>query len=548
MYREDVRMIRSRAMATFGLAVGLLASLADTASAQGREQIQYTTITRRVHGGPTFPCRAVLRSASEYQRFFQTREAPQNVNFDQEFLIIVHLGTQGSQGYTTRVTTIERTLSNPPVVTVKYRIQSDAAAGATIDMNPSIRPDEEPVGGPEAPCELIKVRRLTARDTRIRNGGMDLAVDQVRFYEEGGQDRVGFNVVSRSLMAQGQFEQVTVDYSGDVKVRAGGSEARETRVLLSELDRLATCVRNANLPGLPRTIPTTQYGGKRFSYNFFDRSRKRTTVEGTVDYEGTHADRLRPLAQALDLILGRLERRPVRIEGTVEDVEEADAVRIQGSLGLSFYLRGPLARKLEVLAGRRVVLEAVATLRTATEAEGVIRRVLYPTRSQIAGTPRQSGATLTLVPSPPMPDAPILLLGRAQELAGPEVGKPIMLDMWLFFDDKGLPKEGFVESILAVTIMKATLRDRPEAQSMPNGELPEFTTVWVSSRRGGADGLALAAANNKSGWCASQQLRFTYNPRGLTEGLAPEGRERERIENEVERDRDRMRNPPPPGR
>ncbi|MBX3467472.1 MAG: hypothetical protein KF878_11325 [Planctomycetes bacterium] len=542
-------MNRVRALATASLVTAFGLAQADAAFAQAREAVEYTTITRRVTGGPPFPVRAVLTSAEEYARFFRTRE-PAQCDFTSEFLILVHLGTEGSQGYTVRVTAVERVQSNPPVVTVKYRLTPGGAGAGTVGGAPVVRPTDPPVVA-EAPAELIKVRRLQERD-RSTSGGIDLSKDQLRFFEEGGMDRVGFNVISRTLTGSA-FEQVTVDFTGDVKVRRGPGEPKKTRLLLSELDRMAVVVQNSQIKSLPRTLPTQQLGGTRFFFNHFDGARRRTIVEGTQQFEGAYADRIRPMSQAFDLILGRLERRPIQVEGVVEVVEEADAVRIQGALGLSYYLRGPLARKLVVLQGRKVVLEAVAQLKSSTEAEGVIRRVLYPQRSQIAGTIGQQGGKLVIVPAYPMPDAPIPLLGpRAQELVGPEMGKPVMLDMWLMFNDRGLPSEGFVESILAITLSHVVLRDRPEAQSMPVGELPERTTVWVSARRGGAEGVALASANMKSGWVPSQLLRFHYEPKipGLTEGITPRNpnesgdpRLRDRIERELEDERNRSRNP-----
>ncbi|MCO5170718.1 MAG: hypothetical protein M9894_30680 [Planctomycetes bacterium] len=539
-----------RALATAGLVTALGLAQAEMAFAQAREAVEYTTLTRRVTGGPPFPVRAVLTSAEEYGRFFRTRE-PAQCDFANEFLILVHLGTEGSQGYTVRITSVERVQSNPPVVTVKYRLTPGAGNAGTVGARPTTRPEDPPVVA-EAPAELIKVRRSQPRD-RHTSAGIDLARDQLRFFEEGGMERVGFNVIARTLAGEGAFEQVTVDFTGDVKVRMGSGEPKKTRLLLSELDRMAIVAQNSQIKSLPRTVPTQQLGGRRFFFNHFDGARRRTIVEGTHNHEGAYADRIRPLSQAFDLILGRLERRPIQVEGLVELVEEADAVRIQGPLGLSYYLRGPLARKLVVLQGRKVVLEAVAQLKSSTEAEGVIRQVIYPQRSQIAGTIAQQGGKLVIVPAYPMPDAPIPLLGpRASELVTPEIGKPVMLDMWLMFNDRGLPNEGFVESILAITLSHVVLRDRPESQSMPTGELPERTTVWVSARRGGGEGVALAAANMKSGWVPSQLLRFHYNPKvpGLAEGLDPRNpnesgdpRLRGRIERELEDERNRSRNP-----
>jgi hypothetical protein len=540
-------MMRVRALATAGLVTALLAQAAAAQNPQPLKPgpVQYTTVTRTVDGGPPFPVRAVFKTNEEYQKFFRTRaNAP--ANFDQEILVLIHLGTQGSEGYSVRVTGLERTVTQPPTLTVKYRISK----GGVNANNPNVihtRPQPEGATGNEsdgvrAPCELIKIKKNLP--TERYPIGIDLAREQLRFFEEGGVERVGFNVISKAVAGQGAFEQVTVDFTGDVKVRLGGGEPKETRVLLAELDRLATCVQNAQMKSLPRTIPTQQFGGKKFFYNFFDTARKRSTVEGTLNYEGTYADRLRPLAQAFDLILGRLERRSVRVEGTVEAVEEADAVRIQGMLGLSFYLRGPLARKLSVLAGKKVIVEAVAQLTSATTAEGVIGRVLYPQRSQYAGTIVDRGG-LAIVGAPPLPEIPLKLMGRAQELVGPEVGKIVLLDTWLFFDNTGIPNEAWVESIAAVTLDHVVLRDRPDAVSLPTGELPPTTTVWVSQRRGGADGLALATAQ-KSGWTPSQLLRFTYQPRipGLSGTvLEPPESERSRLEREARERLERGRNP-----
>jgi hypothetical protein len=106
--------------------------------------------------------------------------------------------------------------------------------------------------------------------------GVNLETDALRFFEEGGMERAGFNVVARTLAGGSGFEQVTVDFSGDVKVRLGGGEAKETRVLLSELERLTTTLQNAQLKSLPRTIPTQQQGARRFFFNHFDGARTRT--------------------------------------------------------------------------------------------------------------------------------------------------------------------------------------------------------------------------------------------------------------------------------
>lgn len=547
-------MNRVRPLALAGLVMALGLAQAERASAQGaNETIQYTTVTRRVTGGPPIPVRAILRSPEEYARFFQTRD-PAQIDWQNEFFLLIHLGTTGSDGYSVRVTSMSRNSTvNPPVVTIKYRLTKGAGAAAT--RSPTARPDDPPVEA-TAPAELIKVRRTNLQDRkRIPGLGIDLARDQLRFFEEGGMERVGFNVIARTLAGQGGFEQVTVDFTGDVKVRAGSGEPKKTRLLLSELDLLSAAVQNSQIRSLPRTIPTQQYGGRRFFYNHFDSGRRRTIVEGTQNYEGTYADRLRPMSQAFDLILGRLEHRPVQVEGIVQAVDEADAVRIQGPLGLSYYLRGPLARKLVVLAGRKVVLEAVAQLRSVSEAEGVISKVISPMRSQLAGRIALQGGRLVTIPVHPMPETPIVLSGeRAQALVGPEAGSQtiIMQDMWLIFDDRGLPKEGFLESVLAITIEPVVLRDRPEAAGLPTGELPIRTSVWVSNRRGGADGISLVTGGRKSGWCPTQSLRFHYEPKiaGLTEGLTPinpndsgDPRVRERLEREAREARERARNP-----
>ncbi len=548
-------MNRVRPLALAGLVLALGVTQASTAYAQGaNEAIQYTTVTRRVTGGPPFPVRAILRSPEEYARFFQTRE-PAQIDWRTEFFLLIHLGTQGSEGYTVRVTSISRNSTvNPPVVTIKYRL-TKGGSGALPTQPSTARPDDPPVEA-TAPAELMKVSRTSLGDRkRVPGQGIDLNRDLLRFHEEGGMERVGFNVIARTLAGQSGFEQLTVDFNGDVKVRMGNGEPKKTRLLLSELDRLSTVVQNSQIRSLPRTIPTQQYGGQRFFYNHFDSARRRTIVEGTLRHEGAYADRLRPMSQAFDLVLGRLERRPVEVEGVVQAVEEADAVRIQGPLGLSYYLRGPLARKLVVLAGRKVVLEAVAQLTTANEAEGVIRRVISPMRSQLAGRIAMQGGKLVTIPVHPMPDTPIVLSGeRAQALVGPEAGSQtiIMQDMWLVFDERGLPKEGFLESVLAITIEPVVLRDRPEAAGLPTGELPVRTSVWVSNRRGGADGISLVAAGYKSGWCPTQSLRFHYEPKiaGLTEGLNPinpnesgDPRVRERLEREAAEARERARNP-----
>lgn len=553
-------MTRVRALATFGLVTALGLAQAQLALAQTpgqRDQIQFTTLTRQANGGTPFPVRAIFRSQADYDKFFRLppqREQPTVCDFEHEVLMLIHLGTQGSEGYSVRVTGVERVHATPATptmaalpttVTVKYRItKSSTTATVGGPSSTAAANASSEVADVMAPCELIKIKKLERRDTG--NMGIDLEKDALRFFEEGGMERVGFNVLARTLTGAPGFEQVTVDFSGDVKVRMGGGDAKETRVLLAELERLSTTLQNAQLKSLPRNIPTQQQGTRRFFFNHFDGARKRTAVEGLQNYEGAYADRLRPLSQAFDLILGRLERRPVRVEGIVETVEEADAVRIQGPLGLSYYLRGPLARKLTVLAGRRVILEAVAQLRSPTEAEGVIGKVVYPQRSQVAGIPAVQGGKLMIVPTHPMPEIPLALLGpRAEELAGPEVGNMVMLDMWLIFNDRGIPTEGVVESILAITLAPVVLRDRPETASLPNGELPERTSVWVSSRRGGATGIALAAGNGKSGWVPSQLLRFTYLPKlaGLADGLNPRNPDssgdrelRERLERE-ERDR-----------
>jgi hypothetical protein len=540
-------MKRVRALATFGLVTALGLGLADSARAQMREQIQYTTLTRRVTGGPSFPVRAILTSAEQYAKFFQTRAAPP-VDFANDFLLVVDLGTQGSDGYTVRVTSIERVYSTPPVVTVKYRITKDAAP-TSIRTTPQVDPagQEQPTDL-QAPAELIKVHRLTPAD-KSATLGIKLEQDQIRFYEDGGMDRVGFNIVARTLAMKGGFQQLTVDYAGNIKVRKGAGDAKETRVLLSELERLSTCARNATLPQLPRTIPTEQYSGQQFVYTYFDATRRKSTVQGYLNFEGSYADKLRPLSQAYDLIMGRLDHTPTRIEGTIEAVPEADAVRIQGALGLSFYLRGPLAKKLTVLAGRRVVLEAVAQLRSATEAEGVISKVIYPQRNLLAGTPTPQGNGLVLIPADKLMATPITLLGRGQELAGPEVGHTVMLDMWTFFNDRGIPTEGFVESILGKTLMPVSLRDRPEAVSVATGDLPAKTNVWVSARQGGSSGLCLAAAGTKSGWCAAQLVRFYYEPPGLVTGIDPNKTDPAvgaQVGDEVNGELDRARNPVPP--
>lgn len=549
-------MNRVRPLALGLVAMALGFAQADVAFAQGvaNEQIQYTTVARQVTGGPPFPVRAILRTPEEYARFFKTRE-PAQIDWANEFYLLVHLGTAGSEGYTVHVTSIARNgTTNPPVVTVKYRVTKGGSATVSRP-GAADRPADPPLEA-VAPAELIKVRRTDLADRkRIPGAGIDLTRDQIRFYEEGGMERVGFNVIARTLAGQSGFEQVTVDFNGDVKVRLGSGEPKKTRILVAELERLATAVQNSQIRSLPRTVPSQAYGGQRFFYNHFDLARRRTIVEGTVNHEGAYADRLRPLSQAFDLILGRLERRPVQVEGIVEAVEEADAVRIQGPLGLSYYLRGPLARKLVVMAGRKVVLEAVAQLRTANEAEGVIRRVIYPMRTQLAGVIARQGGQLVTIPVHPMPEIPIVLSGpRAEALVGPEAGSKtiIMQDMWLIFDERGLPREGFLESVLAITIEPVVLRDRPEAASLPTGELAARTSVWVSDRRGGADGISLVTAGTKSGWCPTQLLRFHYEPKikGLAEGLDPRNpdasgdpRLRERLEREAAEERERLRNP-----
>lgn len=552
-------MKRLRALATVGLiaALGLTQAEQALAQTQQRDQIQYTTLTRQVTGGTPFPVRAIFRTQADYDKFFRLppqRDRPLVCDFENEVLLLIHLGTQGSQGYSVRVTGVERVYATaatptmpalPTTVTIKYRITKSGngtigvGAAGTAAANASSEVEEL-----TAPAELIKIKKLQRRDAP--GMGVNLETDALRFFEEGGMERAGFNVVARTLAGGSGFEQVTVDFSGDVKVRLGGGDAKETRVLLAELERLTTTLQNAQLKSLPRSIPTQQQGARRFFFNHFDGARKRTMVEGLQGYEGAYADRLRPLSETFDLILGRLERRPVRVEGIVETVAEADAVRIQGSLGLSYYLRGPLARKLTVLAGRKVTLEAVAQLRSPTEAEGVIGKVLYPMRSQFVGHPQVRDGQLVIVGEHPMPEIALPLLGpRAQELAGPEIGNLVMLDMWLIFNERGIPTEGFVESILAITLSPVVLRDRAELASLPNGELPERTSVWVSSRQGGATGVALAVGNGKSGWVPSQLLRFTYLPKlaGMADGLNPRNPDssgdrelRERLERE-ERDR-----------
>lgn len=475
-------------------------------SGDGREQVAFTTITRQVHGGPKTPTRAVINSAEQYARFFRT-DAPAPCDFTKEYMVVIHLGTIGSEGYSIKVDSVERVKqpnNQPAELTINYSItKGDSTNVIRTQEDPlSADPSRLPFEGQIiAPAEVIRLARPTVPE-------------RLRFFEKGGQERAGFNAIARTLSGQ-KSESHLVDFSGTIKARYAGdasSDPRQTRITLAELERLAVCVNNAALPSLPRTLPTEAWGGTRVTFTMFDMQKKRTTVEGTRKNEGVHADKVRPLDHCFELILSRIEGRGVELEGTIQRASEADTVKLEGTLGLTYELRGPLARLLSPFEGRRVNVQAIVQLRTANVAEGVIRQIGYPQRQQLAGLVLNTGSGFSLKLSPPMPEIPVKLSGeRASELVGPEVGNTVLLDSWVFFDTKGIPNECIVEAIRGMAIAPLELRDRPEAVSLPTGVVDKGTSVWVTSRKGGKQGVC-NVAGQKSGWAPAEFIRFSYTP------------------------------------
>jgi hypothetical protein len=457
------------------------------------ENLPFTTLTRLVQGGPVAPVRAVITTPEQYARFFQT-QVSSPVDFSQEQIVVVHLGTQGSAGYRVQIQSVVRENSTPPVVTVSYAIAADTTA--TTQLAP-VTDSSVQAPTPQAPAEVIKL-------AVFKNG------ERLRFNEVGGQERVGFNTVQRSLRGKDKNELVTVDFTGGIKVKLGDGAEKEGRVLLAELDHLSAAVRAANLATLPRTVPTETFDGTRFGYAMQAPDRTRTIVEGTLTREGEYADRIRPLHMAFDLILARLENRPVDVWGTVQTTDVVDVLRVRTDTGLVWTLRGPLVSQARDFNGRKVQLRCAGRLVNATSAEGVLVAVAYPQRQQLGGIVVASGGQYALQLSAPMPDIPLPLTGaRANDLVSPELGKQVFLDMWIFFDDKAIPNEGMAVAIRAVTKSQVTLRDRPDAVSLPTGDVAARQTIWVSERKGGATGLA-HVAGQKSGWTASEFLNFNY--------------------------------------
>lgn len=479
-----------RAGPAWAVAAALLAPA--LACAQAQEAVPYTTITRRVTGGPATPVRAVIGSHEAYARFFQTQAAPP-VDFANEVLLVVHPGTLGSSGYATQIVSIQKVTGTPEIYTVTFKVGASPDAGQVAPVSPDV------------PQHTVSVHAEVVKIARPR------VASQVRWVEQGSQDRVGFEAVSRVLRGRQQNESVLIDHEGRVKVRAGEGEGKETRLLLCELDRVAAAVRGAELEGLPRTLPSEQWDGTRFRYALYRAGQQVAGVEGFLKGEGEHAARLAPVAEAFDLVLGRLEGRAFEVRGTIERMEEADTVGLRSALGLLYTLRGPVTRILADFAGREVHVQVNARLTSATTAEGSVRQILYPQRQSLAGTVEQGAGGLALRLSPPMPQIPVALGGRGDELCRPELGKPVLLESYVFYDARGIPAEAAVQAIRAITVAPVTLRDRPEQVSMPTGQLGERTSVWVTNRKGGAEGIALVAGQ-KNGWTASQFLRFTYVP------------------------------------
>lgn len=514
--------------------VALAALSADVAYAQvppgvpggGREQVPFTSITRRVAGGPTIPGRMIITSQEAYSRFFKTDMAAP-CDFAREYLAIIHLGTIGSKGFGVRVTSVERVYGSttggprglttgPNVLTINYQITKEegAASGQVVplDRGQPAEPQGDRLPGEgelSAPCEVIKIA-IPARP------------EQTRFFEVGGEDRAGFNAIARTLTGGAGFQNHMVEFDGTVRAPGGNrDEKRQTRLTMAELERLSLAVRNAQLATLPKTIPTEALDAQRFRYSLFDARKKRTVIEGARLYEGQYSDKLRPLDEAFEVALSRIERRPVRIEGVVERSEQADAIRIQSALGLVYDLRGPLARILTNFAGKKVLLSAVVQLRTADLAEGAVDTITYPQRAPRSGTVlARGGLSMQLLDRTGAAPGPVVkLIGdRSADLCGPEAGNTVLIDAYWFFDEKTrLPSEACVEAIRAITIAPVELRSAAEQPNDFVAELGLRTSVWVTNRKGGAQGVAYVAGQ-KSGWCPSQFLRFTYTP-PTTQGL-----------------------------
>jgi hypothetical protein len=498
----------------------------------GREQVAFINVTNRVAAGPQIPGRIIITSQEGYARFFKT-QALAPCDFTKDFMAIIHLGMVGSQGYAVRVTSVERvygatsgTTTAPNVLTINYQITKGADAplqngsgSAAIPLNgggtpvvdgvttPGTTGDRLPGDGESAaPCAIIKIA-IPARP------------EQTRFFEQGGEARVGFNAIARTLSGQG-FQNHLVEFDGTVRTpSANAEEKRQTRFTMAELERLSLAIKNAGLPSLPKTIPTETMDGQRFRYSLFDQQKRRTIVEGTRLFEGVHAPKLRPLDEAFEVALSRIERRAVRIEGAVLPVERADTIRIQGGLGLVYELHGPLARILTNFPGRKVLVNAVVQLRTAELAEGAIQTITYPQRAPRSGT-IGAGLTMQLLDRTGAAPGPAVKLAgeRAQDLCGPEVGNCVLIDAYWFFDEKTrLPSEAYVEAIRGITIAPVELRSAETQPSDFVSELDLRTSIWVTKRKGGAQGVAFVAGQ-KSGWAPSQFIRYTYTP-PTTKGL-----------------------------
>lgn len=271
--------------------LGLLLASAGVAAAQ---DVPFETVARGAHGAFGAPANHVIRSQAELQSTGVDRLLPPgtSIDFSQDTLIAVLMGTKNTGGYSVEVTKIERKqmmtilpVPGPPP-TYYLEVQADHRSpppGSIVTMALT------------SPFHVVKVRRTTERVDFVA------AAPAFASVERNVRNPVGISRIS--IAADGSVHTVRGQQPYHATIVDGTATVQELRAL-------GDALRAADFENIPPDITpaSVPVGGSLFTIEVDGATPH--SVEGAVGHEGAYRSRLKLVNDAIDAIFQRVVTPP----------------------------------------------------------------------------------------------------------------------------------------------------------------------------------------------------------------------------------------------
>jgi hypothetical protein len=275
---------------------GALLLGAGVASAQ---DVAFDTLARGSNGAPGAARDLVIRSQQELQAsgIAGLLPAGAQVDWQNDMLIAVLMGTKNTGGYSVEVTRLERTITTPPPS------PGHPPPLGLVHLSVEVARRSPPPGSIvtmaiTSPFHIIKT-------ARVSGGTLIDFVDATS----------GFDAFERRVTSAIRTATVRVERGGRASVVRTQINALiapiDGTATQAELDALRRAIADARFSDIPATLPTPNpapAGGSLFTYTLEGASPH--AVRGQSGFEGPVRDRLRLIDAALDAIVTRLEQAP----------------------------------------------------------------------------------------------------------------------------------------------------------------------------------------------------------------------------------------------